>query len=129
PSMNFFDVTVAAEGEKFLLNGDGVSFALLAARFAQKLGACVGRTVCLGVRPQHLRLGPPLNDGQVSLKGVLMVTEQLGDEQLVAVRVGQKDIRIAGIDPDLALASGSQIEASASLDNLHVFDDVADRRG
>jgi hypothetical protein len=55
-----------------------------------------------------------------------MVTEQLGDEQLVAVRLGGSEIRIAGIDPDLTVAAGSEIEASVAADNLHFFDDTAD---
>ena len=55
-----------------------------------------------------------------------MVTEQLGHEQIVVVRVGQQDIRVAGIDPDLSLATGSAIEACAAIDNLHVFDAQAD---
>jgi hypothetical protein len=67
-----------------------------------------------------------MNDDQVGLRGALMVTEQLGDEQILVVRVGKQDIRVAGVDPDLTLASGSQIEASAAIANLHVFDTHAD---
>ena len=52
----------------------------------------------------------------------MMVTEQLGDEQIVAVRLGSRDIRVAGVDPDLRLDPGTQIEVSAALDNLHFFD-------
>jgi ABC-type sugar transport system ATPase subunit len=51
-----------------------------------------------------------------------MVTEQLGDEQLLAVRIGKSEIRIAGVDPDLTLAPGTQIEAAIAADNLHFFD-------
>ncbi len=124
PAMNFFDLTVAADGDRFALAGEGLGFTLPARRFP-RLGACVGRRVCVGMRPQHLRLGAPQNDGQIALKGTLMVTEQLGDEQLLAVRIGGSDIRIAGIDPDLTLAAGSGIEAAIAVENLHVFDDLA----
>jgi ABC-type sugar transport system ATPase subunit len=55
-----------------------------------------------------------------------MVTEQLGDEQILVIRIGKQDIRVAGVDPDLTLATGSQIEASAAIENLHVFDTQAD---
>ena len=51
-----------------------------------------------------------------------MVTEQLGDEQILVVRIGQADIRVAGIDPELALATGTPVQVSADLDNLHLFD-------
>ena len=70
--------------------------------------AQVGRTVTLGVRPQHLRLGSAHNGEQVGFSGNLMVSEQLGDEQLLAVRIGRGDIRVAGVDPELALAAGAQ---------------------
>ena len=124
PAMNFLDVRVTAEGDHFVLTGAGVRLTLATALF-NSLGARVGRTVCLGIRPQHLRLGAPTGANQVGFKGPLMVTEQLGDEQNLAVRVGDKDIRVAGIDPDLNLAAGSEIEVSAAADSLHFFDDLA----
>jgi multiple sugar transport system ATP-binding protein len=124
PAMNFIDVRVTAEGDDFVLTGGGVRLTLATARFGS-LGPRVGRTVCLGIRPQHLRLGAPTGVNQVGFKGLLMVSEQLGDEQNLAVRVGDKDIRIAGIDPDLNLAAGSEIEVSAAADSLHFFDDLA----
>ena len=60
----------------------------------------------------------------LAFNGTVMVTEQLGDEQLLAVRLGNSEIRIAGVDPDLILSTGSQIEAAVATDNLHFFDDV-----
>jgi ABC-type sugar transport system ATPase subunit len=74
------------------------------------------------MRPQHFRLGKPASDHQIGFASTLMVTEQLGDEQLLAVRVGGSEIRIAGVDPDLTLAPGTQIEAAISTENLHFFD-------
>src|SRR6266545_670317 len=58
PAMNFLDVRVTAEGDHFVLTGAGVRLTLATALF-NSLGARVGRTVCLGIRPQHLRLGAP----------------------------------------------------------------------
>jgi hypothetical protein len=66
-----------------------------------------------------------VNDHQIAFNGTVMVTEQLGDEQLLAVRLGDSEIRIAGVDPDLVLSTGSQIEAAVATDNLHFFDDGA----
>jgi ABC-type sugar transport system ATPase subunit len=79
--------------------------------------------MCLGMRPQHIRLGAPLHENQIGFKGVLIVTEQLGDEQLLAIRVGGSEIRVAGIDPDLSLAPGCEIEVAVATDNLHFFFD------
>src|SRR6266545_1817006 len=124
PSMNFIDVKVTAEDDGFALTSEGMRLRLPARPFPG-LGPRVGGSVCVGIRPQHIRLGPPVQASQVGFKGILMVTEQLGDEQLLAVRVGGQDIRIAGTDPDLTLPTGAEIEAAIGTDNLHFFDDVS----
>jgi len=120
PAMNFFDVRVTAEPLGFRLSADGIDLELPQRRFAG-LGAHAGRAVTIGVRPQHLRLGCTQVD-QVELSGKVMVTEQLGDEQVLAVRVGAGDIRVAGIDPELALPTGTPISVAVPMDNLHLFD-------
>ena len=65
-----------------------------------------------------------MNDDQIALNGAVTVTEQLGDEQLLAVRLGDGEIRIAGADPDLSLPTGTQIEAAIATDHLHFFDEL-----
>jgi multiple sugar transport system ATP-binding protein len=122
PSMNFIVVNVTAQDDYFSLAGRGLHFRL-PTRLFPNLGSRVGRSVCIGMRPQHIRLGAPVNESQVVFKGTVMVTEQLGDEQLLAIRLGDGDIRIAGVDPDLPLSAGCQIEAAVATDNLHFFDD------
>jgi multiple sugar transport system ATP-binding protein len=125
PSMNFIDVKVAAEGDRFTLTCQGLHLRI-PTRLFPRLGPRVGQSVCVGMRPQHIRLGTPVHENQIGFKGVLIVTEQLGDEQLLAIRVGGSEIRIAGIDPDLSLAPGCEIEAVVATDNLHFFlDDPA----
>jgi multiple sugar transport system ATP-binding protein len=123
PSMNFITVNVTAEADHFVLASQGLQFRLPTARFSD-LGSHVGRSVCVGMRPQHIRLGAPVNENQIGFKGTVVVTEQLGDEQLLAVRLGDSEIRIAGVDPDLTLSAGSQIDAAVAADNLHFFDDL-----
>ena len=123
PSMNFITVDVTAQVDHFLLACQGWQFRLPTRRFPD-LGSRVGRSVCVGMRPQHIRLGRPMNDNQIAFKGTVMVTEQLGDEQLLAIRLGDGEIRIAGVDPDLTLSAGSPIEAAVATDNLHFFDDL-----
>jgi multiple sugar transport system ATP-binding protein len=119
PSMNFINVNVTAHDGTFVLAGGDVRLELPAARFG-KLGPCAGQSICLGMRPQNIRLGAPTNN-EVGFNGTVMVSEQLGDEQILAVRIGADEIRIAGIDPDLALSVGSQIEAAVGMDHLHFF--------
>jgi multiple sugar transport system ATP-binding protein len=120
PAMNFMELNVAAQGERFLLTRERLQLQV-PARLCGRLGTRVGQSVCVGIRPQHIHLGTPMGENQTGFKGVLIVTEQLGDEQLIAVRAGTSEIRIAGIDPDLSLVPGSEIEAALSIDNLHFF--------
>jgi multiple sugar transport system ATP-binding protein len=119
--MNFITLNVSPEDGHFLLTGEDFSFSI-PANLAPSLGARVGGPVSIGMRPQHIRLGKPAGDHQIGFAGTLMVTEQLGDEQLLAVRVGRSEIRIAGVDPDLALAAGTRIDAVIAAENLHFFD-------
>jgi multiple sugar transport system ATP-binding protein len=120
PAMNFMALDVALAGDRVRLGGERIDLSLPARRIplvAQRAGGAV----VLGIRPQHLRLGPAAGADQVGFEGRLMVTEQLGDEQLLVARVGAVDIRVAGVDPELALAGGSDITVTASIDNLHFF--------
>jgi multiple sugar transport system ATP-binding protein len=121
PAMNFLELRVEARGDRFALACDGAAFDI-PVRAAAKLGAHAGRSAILGVRPQHARLGAPTGSDQAGIAGRLMVTEQLGNEQLLAIRIGGADFRLAGVDPELGFASGTRIEASIALENMHFFD-------
>ena len=121
PAMNFLDVAVSAGVDTFQLTAENVAIELPQLRFTP-LGAHVGRSVTLGLRPQHLRLGNAKNGEQVAFSGNLMVTEQLGDEQLLAVRIGRGDLRVSGVDPELALTAGARVDLAVPIDSLHIFD-------
>jgi multiple sugar transport system ATP-binding protein len=121
PSMNFLEMQLAAHDDCFAFSDPGFAFKIPSSRFAS-LGAYVGRPVCVGMRPQHVRLGSATNAGEIGLRGTVVVTEQLGDEQILVIRLGQDEFRIAGVDPDLTLPAGVEIEAAVATGNLHFFD-------
>jgi multiple sugar transport system ATP-binding protein len=127
PAMNFMDGRLTMEDDRLIMTGDGFSLSLPPTILGD--AAPTGQhALCMGIRPQHLRLGGPSGPGQLGLDGTLMVTEQLGDEQIVAIRVGDRDVRIAGVDPDLRLAPGTGLEISAAFENLHFFDAATGER-
>src|SRR2546429_5110118 len=66
PSMNFLTVNVTADGERFALACQGWQFTLPSRRFPD-LASRIGRSVSVGVRPQHIRLGTPVGGHQVGL--------------------------------------------------------------
>jgi multiple sugar transport system ATP-binding protein len=121
PAMNFLEMRVGVSGDRAELSHDGATMSV-PLRFAPALGARAGKAVTVGVRPQHARLGAPAGEAQVGLTGRLMVTEQLGDEQLLAIRIGQGDFRLAGVDPERVFAPGESIQAAIAIENLHLFD-------
>src|SRR6476660_5414401 len=121
PAMNFLEMTVAAEADSFSLTADGIAIQLPQRRFAG-LGPHADKSVTLGVRPQHLRLGQGNGGEHIGFGGSLMVSEQLGHEQLLAVRIGQTDLRVAGVDPELALATGTRVDVTVPVESLHIFD-------
>jgi multiple sugar transport system ATP-binding protein len=121
PAMNFIDMTVAPAANSFRLSADGIAIELPQRRFAG-LGAHTGRIVTMGVRPQHMRLGSSNGGEHVGFGGNLMVTEQLGDEQVLAVRIGAGDVRVAGVDPELTLAPGTRVDVAVPMENIHLFD-------
>src|SRR5438477_2380710 len=61
PSMNFITADVTAEADHFLLACRGWQFRLPSRRFPD-LPSRIGRSVSVGVRPQHSRLGTPVGD-------------------------------------------------------------------
>ena len=67
PAMNFIDMAVTAAADSFALSANGIAIELPQRRFAG-LGAHAGRTVTMGVRPQHMRLGPA-NGGEHDAAG------------------------------------------------------------
>src|SRR5262249_32041333 len=67
PSMNFITVNVTAAADHVLLACQGLQFKLSTARFPG-LGARVGRSGCVGLRPPPIRLGTALNANQITFR-------------------------------------------------------------
>ncbi|MBL8698466.1 MAG: sn-glycerol-3-phosphate ABC transporter ATP-binding protein UgpC [Alphaproteobacteria bacterium] len=126
PAMNFIEMRVEARGDGFRLSSEGAGFDV-PGRAVPKLGTLAGRSAVIGIRPQHARLGRPGAPDQVAIGGKLMVTEQLGDEQLLAVRIGSADFRLAGVDPELTFTPGVAIDAAVALENMHFFEPESGR--
>ena len=122
PAMNLVQVRIEQDGEKLAcvlgsqrLELPGTLLARLPA-----LRAYAGRTVALGVRPEHLQdaaLAGHRGEGAGVLRGRVVTTELLGSEVLAHVEVDaapvvtQEVLEVAG-DTDRALAEDLRSDAS-----------------
>jgi multiple sugar transport system ATP-binding protein len=119
PAMNFVEVSVTLTETDATLGAPGLSLRFAGEKAAQ-LRRHGARAVVAGIRPQHLVLGG--GDGMLRFEATLSTCEQLGDQQLLDARVGDTPIRIAGVDPSLALADGTRLALGVLPDNVHLFD-------
>jgi multiple sugar transport system ATP-binding protein len=124
PPMNSMPASVRTD--------DGRAFVHLAGgRFeigADLAGALQGRSeVVAGVRPEHLRLGGPGDDG---VPAQVRVVESLGHEQLVLCRVegSVDDIIARTADEDQQIAGGDRVRLTAEPRHVHVFDEQSSKR-
>ena len=86
PPMNLLRATVLATDRLELAIGDSrVMFADAPGALRKALGKFIGREICVGIRPEHV-LHQPVDAGG-ALPGLVVVTELLGSDLLVHVRV------------------------------------------
>ncbi|MGY6549966.1 MAG: sn-glycerol-3-phosphate import ATP-binding protein UgpC [Roseinatronobacter sp.] len=123
PPMNFLPAQIAPDTRSALLPA-GVSIALPQG-LAHGQG---GRAVTLGVRPEHLHLGPP-RSGDVAIPLDINLVEALGADTVVHGRV-------AGIAVDLLarlsgathVTAGQRLMLYPQASELHLFDRDSGRR-
>ena len=117
PKMNFLGGTVAAYG-------DGAARVRLAAgaEVAMKLvgqGVQAGAEVTLGIRPEHLIEG---GGGEAEIRGEVELTEHLGDESYLYVRLeGRESIVVRGAG-DSPAKKGEAIAIGVPAAACHLFD-------
>jgi multiple sugar transport system ATP-binding protein len=141
PAMNFVQLDVARDGNE-LLGQIGDTRLRLPAAYGT-LGAYAGRTVALGVRPQHVhRAG---DDADLRVRGSVVLTESVGSELLVHADVRGRSVTVrqvqevlegeelpsreeglvrvvASFESDDPVRAGEGIELSFAPRRLHFFD-------
>jgi ABC-type sugar transport system ATPase subunit len=81
-----------------------------------------GRTVSVGVRPEHLGLGSG------DLHGVVEVVESLGHERHVFVDLGGHRVIVRQSAEDGAPAAGSRVDLAVQAQHVHLFDSESTER-
>ncbi len=118
PAMNFLGGTLAPDGASLSV-GEArlpVPGALSSAAQARR-----GQAIEIGIRPEDVSLDARAMANAVDLPAQVVVTEPLGAETLVTVRLGGQEL-VARARPDLPARPGDAITARFDLDRLHLFD-------
>jgi multiple sugar transport system ATP-binding protein len=84
------------------------------------LRACDGKEVCLGLRPQHIRLERDRQDTPFSLPAKLFVQELQGDHTVASVAVGDC-LFMALCKADQAYSIDEQLYLAWAPEHMHVF--------
>lgn len=114
PVMNFLTVQVKAApvishaGFRLTLPGE----------WEEPLGTHSGRSVILGIRPEHLSLSVP---APKNLQVFVTRIEALGSETYLTVQFGDERLQ-ARVEPDRSFAIGEELWLAIASDKVHLFD-------
>jgi len=121
PAMNFIDVTLAHGDGRLHVEAEGLRL-----RVPDEQAAVLERqpaqALTLGVRPEHVLIGDPRPENGTGFEAAIEVTEQLGAELLVGVRVAGTIVIASRIDPWAKLAPHQKLRLSLDPRGLHFFD-------
>jgi multiple sugar transport system ATP-binding protein len=122
PAMNFVDVTTDRVADRAVLH-DGAFTVTVPERLREVVGMTTGRSLTLGIRPEHLEVGET-GDGAASVRTTVDVVEFLGNEELLHVRAGNHDL-LALVDARHRVRPGDVLDLSVPLDQIHLFDAIS----
>ena len=121
PQMNFLDAKVLPDGNLDLGQAGKVT---LPAEKTKKLvdGGYVGKTVIMGVRPEHLNDDPEVVAKSSSvLDAKIEVYELLGAEVFLYFTTNGSNMT-ARVNPKTDARTGSEVKFAIDVDKVHVFD-------
>ena len=124
PPMNFFPVKLIAPLSVVLEynNGQSSAFELtLTEGWLELLAGYSGRSLLLGIRPEHLSIGASSSD---SFQVEVDLVEALGNETYITTHlVDAKDISVrARISPEQIVHVGDSLHLTIASDKVHLFD-------
>ena len=122
PAMNFLPVRIDSDGQRLLLEGNA------ALRGGHRLpDGMAGRTLTLGVRPEHLTVAP--DQASMQLQLAVAMVETLGADTLahgtLAGNGHDVTVRLPGT---ASIKEGDQLPLTAPPGTLHLFDKETGQR-
>jgi multiple sugar transport system ATP-binding protein len=123
PSMNFITVTVDAV-EDGTVTVQNPSLDLITVP-SKGRAFTIGQSATLGIRPQYLH---PSEAGTGKLHGVVALTERLGSETVVDVKLADGNKIIAALAQDTLLPAGTNVSFDFDPLQAHVFPEIIDKK-
>jgi multiple sugar transport system ATP-binding protein len=117
PPMNFLAGTIALDQNRAVFASGDVRIPL---PDGTRLRACVGKEVCLGLRPQHIRLERHRPDTLFSLPSKLFAQELLGDRTVVSVSVKDRLFTALG-KTDQAYSIDEHLYVTWAPEHMYLF--------
>ena len=122
PSMNFVEVTAVAGqagADPVRLDAPGVTIPI-PERMRDAVRAAAGRPLVAGFRPEHFELGTTTEQA-ATVNGVAEVVEYLGNEELLHVKVADRDI-VAIVASEFRVRPGQDVALRIPLEKVYLFD-------
>jgi len=124
PSMNFLDATLADEGGRLALTGDGFTLPV-PERLRTRFGPAVGQPVVAGLRPEHfIAPGTRSAASAAELAPVhleVSVAEYIGSSQFLAANIGGVAVS-AAVEADIDAGAMRSGEYLFDTSRLYLFD-------
>jgi multiple sugar transport system ATP-binding protein len=87
------------------------------------LNQYAGRSILMGIRPEHLTIGLPATK---NFHGIVETVEALGNDTYIAVKIQdleQPNLTLqVRVPPDKLVAVGEEVWLSVAIDKVHLFD-------
>jgi multiple sugar transport system ATP-binding protein len=124
PAMNFIEGTLRME--------DGIPVfqsSVLTLPLADTIGAVPGNArATLGIRPQHVDIGPPDRTGPNTVRATVALVESLGSEQIVHLATPTGARLLAVVPPDLPVRADDTVSARIEGERVFVFGEPGGRK-
>ena len=117
PPMNILEADVAPGALRL---ADGQGFAPGGAAQA-RLAKITDDKVLIGVRPEHLIIGPPDAPGPGGFSARVELVEPLGSETLAQMSLGGQSVT-ARVSPDSRIRAGDRVGVHMAPERIHLFD-------
>jgi multiple sugar transport system ATP-binding protein len=122
PTINVIDAQVAADGQGLVLAGDAGH-----GRLPNRVPACAGRPLKLGIRPEHLRILPATDSSGDGIAAVVRAVEITGADTTLFCDSAAGELRVSASKRDIA-REGERLRLWAAPERLLAFDPETERR-